>query len=163
MTISNELLPEYPEVTKKEILVRHVVDKDWVKNSVVTKKAFEPVMRYTTVDIKEVLGLSVTRKLTLEDQRLKELGQDIVALRREKNPERTSFQLMGMATFEASVPLDNGLMIVPDNEAVNHANLINWPSPILKETSNSIKSENQLKVNEIKDKLASSCEYLAYD
>jgi hypothetical protein len=132
-----------------EILLRHLIHKEWIKTSkdgpIATTKAFDPVTKKIENSTKvDVVGLSVTRRIYLNEQQIATLGHSVVNERLSREPNR-SFNLLGTASVEAIKVCKLNLSIKKAEPPQNHADIINWPSPVPKQHSH----EERIKLNEI--------------
>lgn len=151
-------LPETPDhVGDDEIVLRLLLSKRWVKllpegACILKPEAVDPVVsRRNEAGEKEVLGLSITRKLSLDDQQIKYLAEETIILRKQSNPERT-FEFVGTAAFKAVEVRSMGLDIEKEELCLSHhGNIINWPTPIMDDDANGVRG----KINELKAELVS--------
>lgn len=132
--------PETPrEIDSSEIVIRYLTGKqDYVDENGtrrVAPKAFYPLLEEESppTESKLVLGLSVTRQLTLPMDQIKELGNHVVdeKHRNAKEAGRTSqASLIGWAKLSATSIIELGLTMEKDEPPPHHANVISWPAKV---------------------------------
>lgn len=146
--ISSAGYPDTPDyVSDDEAVLRHLIHKKWVKNSgqypILAPEAVEPFMLKTEDGTqRHVLGFSVSRKLSLSMEQIYLLGEDVVKVRNQKEPDRFSY--LGYATFMAHEIRALGLDLVKSEPPPHHADVVGWPSPV------PLKASEQIEVNNLK-------------
>lgn len=137
------LLETPDEIGGEELLIRYLGKPGEIVQSndgpIANISVFHPMTRKIVgTDFLEVFGLSVNRKLWLDEEQILELGIHVMELKNKHNQNIGSLsvvRLCGRVQFSVSILSTQDLKIRKSEPPPHHADIIGWPTPVHRKPS----------------------------